>query len=548
MMKLYHFLGFRLFLGVTAIVFVGTTLFATFYVEWQTGRVLDATVHSAATLSDVISRSTRYGMLLNHRADIYEIIKTIGSEPNIEGIRIYNKKGEVIHSTIEGEIGHHVDMTAEACIGCHTSSGLVAPKDSSTLTRIFSSPKGYRVLGVITPIRNEERCSSGDCHAHNASQTVLGILDVIVSLEDADRNVASLQSTLIACVIALVVILTTFVSIFIWRTVNIPVGKLAQGTEEIVKGNLGYRIDIRTRDEIGRLAGSFNQMTEELQRARGELTEWTQTLEQRVAEKTEELRRAQSHLVQIEKMVSLGTLAATVAHELNNPLEGILTYAKLLRKRLQLGQVAPETVREMLDELTMIADETARCGNIVKNLLLFSREKVGDFKSTDVRAVVEQGLKLIDHHMKMHNITVETDLGTEPIMLLCDGHQIEEALLALEINAVEAMSGGGRFHIEVKDLPYLNAVRIRISDTGTGITDDVLPHIFEPFFTTKKDEKGTGLGLSVVYGIVERHGGTITVDTAPGVGTTFTITLPRHPQPYDPHAGPTQKPSSSGAA
>jgi two-component system NtrC family sensor kinase len=309
--------------------------------------------------------------------------------------------------------------------------------------------------------------------------------------------------------------------------VNIPVKKLAIGTQEIVKGNLDHQIDVQTNDEIGSLATSFNQMTQELKRARKELTAWAQTLEQRVAEKTEELRRAQKHMVHIEKMVSLGTLAATVAHELNNPLEGILTYAKLLRKKIERGFPSPESIPEMVSELTLIADETARCGNIVKNLLLFSREKVGEFKESDLHVIIERSLKLIDHHLKMNNIRCQVEIEEKPVILYCDAYQLEEALLALEINAVEAMPAGGTFRISVKEIDYLNAVQIDVSDSGTGIREEDMPHIFEPFFTTKKDGKGTGLGLSVVYGIIERHSGTISVDSKPGMGTTFIITVPR---------------------
>jgi two-component system, NtrC family, sensor kinase len=264
-----------------------------------------------------------------------------------------------------------------------------------------------------------------------------------------------------------------------------------------------------------------------LKRARKELTAWTQTLEQRVTEKTEELRRAQKHMVQIEKMVSLGTLAATVAHELNNPLEGILTYAKLLRKKLERGIPSAEGSQEMISELALIADETARCGNIVKNLLLFSREKVGEFKDFDLHFIIERSLKLIEHHLKMNNITCEVEIEEKPVILYCDAHQLEEALLALEINAVEAMPAGGTFRIAVKEIEYLNAIQIAVSDTGTGIKEEDMPHIFEPFYTTKKDGKGTGLGLSVVYGIIERHSGSISVDSKADAGTTFTITLPR---------------------
>jgi two-component system NtrC family sensor kinase len=418
-------------------------------------------------------------------------------------------------------------MTAEACIGCHSTGKPIVPLNDPTLTRIFESPKGYRVIGIITPIRNDAGCASSSCHAHSRSQTVLGILDVMIPLQDVDQNIAKFERTQIAGSLALFVVLTGFVTIFIWRMVNIPVKKLAIGTQEIVKGNLDHQIDVQTNDEIGSLAISFNQMTQELKRARKELTAWTQTLEQRVTEKTEELRRAQKHMVQIEKMVSLGTLAATVAHELNNPLEGILTYAKLLRKKLERGTPSTEGAQEMISELTLIADETARCGNIVKNLLLFSREKVGEFKDSDLHFIIGQSLRLIDHHLKMNNILSEVEIGEKPVILYCDAHQLEEALLALEINAVEAMPAGGKFRISVMEIEYLNAVQIAVSDTGTGINEDDMPHVFEPFYTTKKDGKGTGLGLAVVYGIIERHSGSITVDSKPGFGTTFTITLPR---------------------
>jgi two-component system, NtrC family, sensor kinase len=527
MRRFFHLLGFRLFLGIAFIVAAGTTLFTMFLVDWQSGKYIAAAKQSATNISDLISRSTHYSMLLNRREDIYEIIKTIGNEPRIERIRIINKKGIVSFSTQDSEVGKNIDMTAESCIGCHSTGKPIVPQNDPTLTRIFESPKGYRVIGIITPIRNDSGCSTSSCHAHSNNQTVLGILDVMIPLQDVDQNIGQFERTQIIGSLFLFIVLTGFVTVFIWRMVNIPVKKLAIGTQEIVKGNLDHQIDVQTNDEIGSLGSSFNQMTQELKRARKELTAWAQTLEQRVAEKTEELRRAQKHMVHIEKMVSLGTLAATVAHELNNPLEGILTYAKLLRKKIERGFPSPESIPEMVSELTLIADETARCGNIVKNLLLFSREKVGEFKDSDLHVIIERSLKLIDHHLKMNNIRSQVEIEEKPVILFCDAYQLEEALLALEINAVEAMPAGGTFHISVKEIDYLNAVQIDVSDTGTGIKEEDMPHVFEPFYTTKKDGKGTGLGLSVVYGIIERHSGTISVESKPGIGTTFIITLPR---------------------
>ena len=527
MRRFFHLLGFRLFLGITIIVAAGTTLFTMFLVDWQSSKYLAAAQQSAANISDLISRSTRYSMMLNRREDIYEIIKTIGKEPRIERIRIINKKGVVSFSSQESEVGKNVDMAAEACIGCHNTGKPVVPQNEPTLTRLFKSPNGYRIIGIITPIKNDSNCATSSCHAHSSAQTVLGILDVMIPLQDVDQNITRFERTQIVGSLALFVMLTGFVTVFIWRTVNIPVKKLAVGTREIVKGNLAHQIDVQTNDEIGSLAISFNEMTQDLKRTRGELTAWTQTLEQRVTEKTEELRRAQKQMMQIEKMVSLGTLAATVAHELNNPLEGILTYAKLLRRKIEHGFPSKEGAQEIISELTLIADETARCGNIVKNLLLFSREKIGEFKDSDLHVIIEQSLKLIDHHLRMNNITSKVEIGEKPVVLTCDAHQLEEALLALEINAVEAMPAGGTFSIVVQEIEHGNTIRIILSDTGTGINEKDLPHIFEPFYTTKREGKGTGLGLSVVYGIIERHSGSISVDSKPDYGTTFTITLPR---------------------
>jgi two-component system NtrC family sensor kinase len=523
-------LGFRLFLGIIAIITVCTGTYTIWFVNWQSEQHIQTAIRSAANISDLIARSTRYSMLLNRREDIYQIMSTIGDEPRIEGLRIYNKKGVVTFATLPQEINRTVDMSTEACNVCHLESGHIKNSDS-LLTRIFKSPKGYRVLGVITPIRNSRDCSSADCHAHGNDQTVLGILDVMIPLNDTDENVATMKTNLILASFVLAGLLTIFTWLFLRKTVSRPVHDLVLGTQELVRGNLDHQIDIRRNDEIGTLAISFNEMTTELNRARTELTQWASTLEERVEAKTTELQRAQSHMVQIEKMVSLGTLAATVAHELNNPLEGILTYAKLLRKRLRQGIPSTEAAQEMIDELTMIADETIRCGNIVKHLLLFSREKVGDFKENDIRNVVEQSLKLIDHHLKIHNITFTTDLGTEPIIIHCDGHQIEEALLALEINAAEAMDDGGQLHISLRYDESKSAAEIRVTDNGCGIASEVLPHIYEPFFTTKENGKGTGLGLSVVFGIVERHSGKITVQSTAGKGTTFTISLPRYVPP-----------------
>jgi len=525
-MKLTRVLAFRLLVGIIVVMIASVAGLTFLMIRVQTERLEQMSISTALRISDVIKRSTHYSMLLNRREDIYHIINTLGSEPGIGSIRIYNKKGEISFSTVEHERGKVVDMNAEACYVCHSREPLkmVVPKNIE-LFRRFTSPSGERMIGVITPIRNQSSCYEATCHAHPASQTVLGVLDVMMPLSEMEQNIAELQFIQYTGAGVMLLLLISFCGVFIWRTVNIPVHRLRVGTEEVMKGNLDYTIDVHTNDEIGALTNSFNHMTQTLKQTQEELRQLNQTLEDRVRQKTEELRRAQANLIQVEKMVSLGTLAATVAHELNNPLEGILTYAKLIRKRLQHPDLTEQEREEILSELKMISDETSRCGTIVKNLLLFSRRKVGEMKENDLLAIVEQSLKLISHHLNMNNITLVKEFEQNLPHVYCDAEQIEQALLALEINAVEAMPQGGELRVMVKRGPSQTMI-ITVADTGIGICKEDLEHIFEPFFTTKHEGKGTGLGLAVVYGIVERHGGSIAVQSEPNKGTTFTITLP----------------------
>ena len=506
------------------VVGVGILTFA--LVEIQTERYTKISTATAQTVSDIIKRSTQYSMLLNRREDIYNSIQTIGSEPGIEAIRIYNKKGEISYSTVDEEVGTTVDMNAEACVACHPSgkSDVVTPANVERV-RLFTSSRGHNVIGVITPIKNEKSCYEADCHVHPRSQTILGVLDVMIPLTETEQHLAGLQMMQYSGGLLLLIVLTVFCGIFLWRTVNIPVHRLTEGTIAVMNGDLDHTIDIHRKDEIGFLTSSFNHMTKKLKQTQEELQLLNQTLEERVQKKTEELRRAQANLIQVEKMVSLGTLAATVAHELNNPLEGILTYAKLIRKRLIAPGLTDEQKSEIVEELSMIANETSRCGNIVKNLLLFSRKKVGEFKENDLRTIVEQSTKLIEHHLRMNNISLQQSFEENLPHVVCDAEQVQQALLALEINAVEAMQSEGVLTISIQRSTE-KEIALKLSDTGVGIRNEDLPHIFEPFFTTKKEGKGTGLGLAVVYGIVERHNGKIDVVSEPNKGTTFTITLP----------------------
>jgi signal transduction histidine kinase len=243
----------------------------------------------------------------------------------------------------------------------------------------------------------------------------------------------------------------------------------------------------------------------------------------------EERRKVQESLVFSEKMASLGKLAAMVAHEINNPLSGILSYARLSSRYLNQAACEPGVAAEIHGNLDFIANEAKRCGTIVQNLMLFAKRASGDVKTTHLNEIIDTALKVIDHSARMKNLTLGKELAEGDDLLQCDPGAIQQILVAMIVNAIESSSPGGSIVVST-DYQDPKDVRLSLKDFGSGIAPDQLPHIFEPFFSTKESSKSLGLGLSVVYGIVRRHGGSISVDSRVGEGTEFVITLPRTQQ------------------
>lgn len=525
---------FRVLIGSCLLLLALFAIYSFVAIQVQTDQLMLQVNDSAARVSDIIKNSTRYSMLLNRREDVFQIITTIGREPGVEGIRIYNKRGEIMFSTAKTEEGTTVDLHGEACYGCHNRAEPLKSLPISNRSRVYRSPQGHRIIGLINPIRNEESCSNADCHAHPAARTVLGVLDVRMSLEGVDAVIREARIKFVLYALLVTLIMASGSGLFLFYAVHRPVHRLMEGTRQIAQGNLDYHIPALSQDELSQLARSFNAMTESLRHAEEENQQWSETLERRVEQKSGELQQVHDRMLQIEKMASLGKLSATVAHELNNPLEGILTYGKLIAKRLRRNTNRTEAEDQTLEEIELIVHEVQRCGNIVKNLLLFSRKQVGEFGLAQLQPIVDRAVQLMQHHMKISNVTFEADFHTQDTTLMCDENQIQQALVALMVNAVEAMQDGGRIMLTASRDDN-GDLRIRLADTGGGIAADDLPHVFEPFYSTKKEGQGVGLGLSVVYGIVERHGGTITVESEPGKGTAFVLTFPPaatpHPRP-----------------
>ena len=485
-----------------------------------------ATLASAERVSDVIKRSATYYMLRNDREGLYRTIQTMADEPGMVKVRILDQEGQVSYSTDPSEVSRILDKTAEACYGCHNQSRPLARLNRPDRFRIYRIAGGPRVMGIITPIDNQPSCSSASCHAHPASQRILGVLDINLSLATADAQIAVSRARTLSYTVGAMLLVAVLSWLFVWRVVDKPINALKNGTRHLWQGELGYQIEVRSEDEVGDLAHSFNDMSLQLRAANEQIVTWAKTLEDRVEEKTRELRSAHDHVLYVEKMASLGKMAAVVAHEVNNPLSGILTYAKLLRKWVASGQAEHEKREEAIQCLELIASESRRCGELIKNLLSLSRSAPMNVQSTDLHQVIDRCLLLVRHQLELAGIELQLKLADDLPRMPCDPEQIEQVLLALIMNAIDAMPHGGNLWIETRLNHDETEIDIQVRDDGSGIAPDVLPQIFEPFMTTKEIGRGVGLGLAISRGIVERHHGRLEVASKLGQGTTFTVTLP----------------------
>ncbi len=524
-MRALRTVSFRVFAGTLLLLLLAFGLFATYAIHFYTVQLTEQAIASASRIGDFIAASTQYSMLLNRKQDVYQMARTLGTQPGVVSIRIYNKRGQITFSTDPAEQGRMVDLHADACVACHDSARPLESLPSANRARVYRDRAGHRVVGVIHPVRSQPSCSTGGCHLAPSERTVLGVFDVQMSLQTVDAAIATAQrrTASSAAIGFLAVALAS--GVFLRITVRRPIRALTAGTEALARGDLDHEIAVQGHDDLSGLADSFNAMTRSLREAQEENRRWARTLEDRVREKTQELSRMDRQILQVEKMASLGTLAASVAHELNNPLSGILTYAKLQAKRVRRDGAEAPWARTLLADLDMIVRETERCGSIVRNLLLFSRKQDGEFHRAEVREAVERSVTLVAHHLEMRHVEVETACEPPDLSILGDEGQLQQALVALLINAADAMPNGGTVRIRARR-ESSGEVRLTVEDTGIGIAAADLPHVFEPFFTTKPQGQGVGLGLSVVYGIAQRHGATIDVASEPGCGTLITLVFP----------------------
>jgi len=335
---------------------------------------------------------------------------------------------------------------------------------------------------------------------------------------------------------AVALAITLVVTTVMLRLVTRPIQQLTAAARRISAGDRAAEVVLRRRDELGELAAAFNKMVADLRAAtaaeQSRASQLAEALEQ-VNQAHEELRRTQAQLAQSGRLASIGQLASGVAHEINNPLSVVLTYAVLVDEKI--AGMPPEQQQQLEGihaQLGRIKLGAERCKAIADNLLAFSRQSGGEKMEVAVHEVVTRTFDLLGASLSRARIRVVRDVPEE-LMVWGHASQLQQVLTNLALNAVQAMGSEGELTVRAF-APGDGTTAIEVQDTGPGIATEHLDRIFDPFFTTKPVGQGTGLGLSIVYGIVTAHGGTIVVDSRPGRGALFRITLPgRRPERPD---------------
>jgi two-component system, NtrC family, sensor kinase len=540
-------LSLQLIISLTIILIIVSAITGYINIKREETQIIRTMIEGAEQLSRSITGATWHAMLADHREDAYTIMRTIAHEQGIDRIRYYNKDGFVTFSTRENDT-ERVNIQEEACILCHATNEPLIKVDTPYRARIYNEHDGSRKLGMITPIYNEASCSEADCHAHPPDINVLGVLDISLDLDHVDKEVAAAQFHNIMTVGINILLIGLFIFLFTQKFVAAPIKRLIEGTNAVAEMQLDRPIHIDSSIELEKLARSYNKMRERLAEAINEINQFTQRLETKVEERTRQLEDAHRKLMATDRLASLGQLAASVAHEINNPLYSILNLTTLMQRIVKDDGIPPDRLPEFTKYLSQVVNETARVGRIVTDLLAFSRRSRAQKSEADINEIVSTTLSLLDHKLKMMEVKLELNLAPNIPHIVCDSSQLQQVVINLVMNAAESIHEKQTRNVCIRTQKdtLRDGIILEVSDTGEGMTPEMQSKIFEPFFTTKKEGKGIGLGLAVVYGIVQAHKGDIEVRSTLGEGTVFTVYLPLRQNGNDSHSEAQQQPGKNG--
>ncbi len=520
---------------VTIITIASIVLFVAFSVIFRTLYVQyfhTVLKQNGNNLGAIVEGSLYKSMLENDKSTLHSTLDIINTMPGIDDVNLYDQNNSLAYSSFTAESEHHSNPD---CLSCHSNlDEMFSVRERSYLIideksdcSMNPGKPGQRHMLIRRPILNEVSCYTASCHAHTGSDEVLGSLIIRMPLKDLD---SALKKSSVDFLILSLVITAAVLSVLIWFTrkrIKDPLHSIIAASEAVSAGEVNTRLAIGPHllDDMKKVSNAFNNMLDNLDRAASELENWSKQLEYKVQKKSEELSEVQNELINVERIASLGKLSASVAHEINNPLSGILIYTKLIHKQIENQEISQMKRENILKQLKLIESETKRCGDIVKGLLDFSRKDQDDFENKHLNEILQGTYELMMHHIRIANITFLTDLSASRDIIWCSPNQIKQACIAIIVNASEAVSEKGEIIIRTRNTDN-NSVRLEISDNGCGIPPEDIPHIFQPFFSTKRDARGIGLGLAIVHGIVTNHSGKIEVDSVVGRGTTVSLIFP----------------------
>lgn len=520
---------------VYIIIILSVILFVSFGLIFRSVNedYMKSIIHQRGDNAAMLVRSALYhSMLENNRDALQNTLDIINKMSGIDEVNLYDNKENLAYSSFSKNSPGHSDPN---CIACHPSiKDMLPEKDNySKVIEVNSecemnqNDNSHRHLLINSPILNEKSCYTSSCHAHPESEKVLGSLVIKVPLAELDKTLQKSSRDFFLLATLATLLLLGVLIIFTGKKIKNPLNALIKASDAVSKGDRNMRLEIKPDqlDDMRMVSVAFNDMLDKLQEANNELQNWSQQLEYKVRIKTEELGQAQNELINIEKIASLGKLSLSVAHEINNPLSGILIYTKLIQKQLLNHDISPEKKESVLKHLKMIENETKRCGDIVKGLLDFSRKDQNNFEDKHLHEVLRETADLMNHSFKIAKCGFYTDFSATNDMVYCSPNQIKQACIAVLVNASEAVAENGEVLFKTCN-PDADHITVEIIDNGLGIAQDDIPQIFEPFFSTKHNTRGTGLGLAIVHGIVQSHDGKIDVRSEVGKGTTILITFP----------------------
>ncbi len=532
-------LRLRFVLPISAIVIICMAVLSGYLINRQANSFRRELQTNGETIVKILAVNAESGVAFESNYELDALLETTHRFAAVEYCLIRNLDGVILSHLGQTQVApEQLQILREQ-----------AKTAAQPVSDYFTDAQGSKMLVLIAPITYERKVMhreslgmTGGLDESLTSSTVaetIGWMELGMSMANVDK--ATTEATRAAILLAFLILLVLILVVaFIVSAVVKPITKLAEATDQISRGDFSTVVNVVRNDEIGRLAETFNRMTKTLKQSREEIEQYNRTLEEKIVERTQQLEDAQTQLIQSEKMSAIGQLAAGVAHELNNPLGGILGYAQFTLEKLRKNSPEKTTPKEIEAYVRYVADielQARRCKTIVQNLLRFSRSsRTVEFEEVSINQTLEQTLSFVEHQLRISQIELKVQLAPELPTIQGNAGQLQQVFTNLIINSMHASTPGSTITLTTRYCPALGqfggTVEVSVADTGHGIARENLKKIFEPFFTTKEVGKGTGLGLSVSYGIVKEHGGEITVESEVGQGSTFTIIIPvQKPEP-----------------